>query len=122
MSRSLEISRITKGILITVIFSLILTFLLSLIYFFTSLQESSLHFVIIAGISVLFASFYVSFQSGSKGLFYGLVIGLGFFILSIIIHYLFYDNNYSLRVVLSKFIVSLSSGIIGGTIGAILKR
>jgi putative membrane protein (TIGR04086 family) len=122
MSRSLEISRVTKGILVTVILSFLLTLLLSLIYYFTSLHESPIHSIITAGISVLFASFYVSFQSGSRGLFYGLAIGLGFFLLSIIIYYLFYDSNPSWRIVLGKFSVCLASGIIGGTIGAILKR
>lgn len=122
MPKSFELSRVTKGILIAAIVSIVLTILLSLIYFFTSLQESLIYSFIIAGISVFAASFYVAVQTGTKGFFYGLTIGLGFFLFSIIIYYIFYDGNPSWKIVLEKFIFSIIPGTIGGTIGAILKR
>ncbi len=121
MSKSFEVSLAAKGILIAIIISLVLTFLLSLIYYFTSVQESMIYSLLTTGISVLAASFYISSRSGSKGLFYGLTIGIGFFILSIIIFYIFYIGNPSWLILLQKLLVSVLTGMIGGITGAILK-
>ncbi|NLI93660.1 MAG: TIGR04086 family membrane protein [Peptococcaceae bacterium] len=122
MGKSFEILRVCKGILIALLISFILTILLSAVYYFTSIQESTIHSLITAGISVLFASFYISYQSGSKGLIYGISIGVGYFILSIIIFYIFYEGNPSLIILGEKFLASLVAGGLGGTIGAIVKR
>lgn len=121
MSKSFDISHVTKGILMAVIIYFVLTLILSLIYYLTSISESLIHTLITAGFSVLVASFYVSFKTGSKGLFYGLTIGLGFFLLSIIIYYIFYDGNPSWKILLEKFLVSLVTGMLGGTVGSVLK-
>lgn len=122
MSKPFKAFLVTKGILIAVVISFILTLLLSLIYYFTSVQESSIHSMTIIGISIIAASFYTSLKSGSKGLIYGLFIGLGFFLLSLIVYYIFYESNPSWIILLEKNIISLSSGALGGTIGAVLKK
>lgn len=122
MSKSFETSLVTKGILITVIISFILTLVLGLVYFFTSIQNSGIHSIIIVGVSVLIASIYTAFRAGSKGLIYGVLIGLGFFLLSLVVYYIFYEGSPSWRILLEKCLVSLITGAIGGTIGAILKR
>jgi len=122
MAKSFEISRVFKGTLIALILSFVFTLLLGVIYHLTALQESIIHAFITAGISVLLASFFISFQSGSKGLIYGISIGLGFFIFSIILYYIFYDSSPSLLIVLEKALLSLLTGAVGGTVGAILKK
>jgi len=122
MSKSFEISLAAKGVAAALIISFILTLVLSLVYYFTSLQESALYSLLVAGVSVLAASFYFTFKAGSKGLIYGLTIGIGFFILSVIIFYIFYIGNPSWLVLLEKFVVSLITGIVGGTLGAVFKR
>lgn len=122
MPNSFRISLVTQGILIAAITSLILTLILSIIYYFSSVQESTLHSLICIAISVFSASVLVSYQAGSKGLIYGLSIGIGFFILSIIVYYIFYSGNPSWLFVLAKALVSLVAGALGGTIGAVLKR
>jgi len=122
MAKSLEISQVTKGILIAVIISFLLTLLLSLVYFFTSVQESLIHTLVISGISVIAASFYIAYRSGRKGLIYGLAIGFGFLVFSLIIYYIFYEGNPSWKILLEKGLVDLIAGALGGTIGAILKK
>ncbi|MGI6449732.1 MAG: TIGR04086 family membrane protein [Desulfitobacteriia bacterium] len=122
MSKSFKITNVLKGILIAVILSFVLTLLLSLIYHFTSLQESVVHSLVIAGVSILAASFYIAFHCGSKGLYYGLTIGFGFFLLNLAVYYIFYAGDPSWKMILSKLALSILAGSIGGTIGAILKR
>ncbi|NLM21367.1 MAG: TIGR04086 family membrane protein [Peptococcaceae bacterium] len=121
MSKSFDIAMAAKGILLAVFLSLLFTVVLGLIYYFTSIQESITASLVTAGLSVLVASLYISYKTGSKGLYYGLAIGIGFFLLSIIIFYIFYIGNPSWPILLLKFLVSLITGIFGGTIGAILK-
>lgn len=122
MAKSFEISQVSKGILIAVIISFLLTLLLSLVYFFTSVQESLIHTLVISGISVIIASFYIAHHSGRKGLIYGLAIGFGFLLFSIIIYYIFYEGNPSWKILLEKGSVDLVTGALGGTIGAVLKK
>ncbi|MGI5902023.1 MAG: TIGR04086 family membrane protein [Desulfitobacteriia bacterium] len=122
MSKSLEVTMILKGILIAAVVSLILTIFLSLIYYFTAVQESTNLSLLAAGLSVLSASFYISYRTGSKGLIYGLTIGAGFFILSLIVFFIFYPGNPTWIVMLKKLFISLLAGLIGGTAGALLKK
>jgi len=122
MSKSIEFSQTVKGIVTALILSLILTLLLSLVYFFTSFQENIIHSLFVSGLSVLIASFYISYQSGSRGLINGLLIGAGFFIISVIIFYIFYIDNPSWLILLEKLSVSLIAGIIGGIVGVIVRR
>lgn len=122
MPKSFKITLVTQGILIAAITSLILTLILSIIYFFSSIQESTLHSLVSIAISVFAATILVSYQAGSKGLVYGLAIGFGFFILSVIVYYIFYSGNPSWLFLLVKALVSIVAGILGGTLGAVLKR
>ena len=122
MPKSFHISLVTQGIVIAAITSLLLTLVLSIIYYFSSIQESTLHSLICIAISVFIGALFAANQAGSKGLIYGLSIGFGFFLLSVIVYYIFYEGNPSWWVILQKFLVSLIAGSLGGTIGAILKR
>lgn len=122
MAKSFPITRAAKGVLLAFAISLVFTLALSLVYFLTSLQESLIHTLIITGLSVLLASFTAAYRSGAKGLYYGLSIGIGFSLLSVIIYNIFYEGNFAWLIVLEKLIICLVSGIIGGTLGAVLKR
>ncbi len=122
MAKSFEIFQVSKGVLISVVCSFVLTLLLSVLYYFTDVQESLIHTLIISGLSVLIGSFYIAFQSGSKGLIYGLSVGFGFFLFSMLIYYIFYEGSPTLRILLEKLFVSMVTGALGGTLGAILKK
>ncbi|RNC29749.1 MAG: hypothetical protein AWM53_00367 [Candidatus Dichloromethanomonas elyunquensis] len=122
MGKSFKIFQVCKGILIALLISLVFTILLSIVYYFTLIQESLIHSLVISGLSILFASFYVSYQAGSKGLIYGLSIGFGFFLLSIVIYFIFYKGNPSAIILAEKAVVSLIAGALGGTVGVVIKR
>lgn len=122
MPKSFQISLVTQGIVIAAITSLLLTLILSIIYYFSSTQESSLHSLICIAISVFLGALIAANQAGSKGLIYGLAIGFGFFILSVLVYYIFYEGSPSWWVILQKALVSIVTGGLGGTVGAILKR
>ena len=122
MSKSFNITSVIKGVLIAVILSLGFNLMLSLVYYFTSLQESLIHSLIITALSVLTASFYVAYLSGSKGLFYGLTIGIGTFLMNLLIFNMFFVGDPTWKVVLLKMAFNVFPGAIGGSMGVILKR
>jgi len=122
MSKSFDVLMAIKGIILALFISLVLTIILGLIYYFTSLQESMTFTLATAGLSVLISSFYITYKIGSKGLIYGLIIGFGFFVLSIVIFYIFYIGNPTWPVLILKLLISLIAGMLGGTISAILKK
>jgi len=122
MSKSFDVLMAIKGIILALFISLVLTIILGLIYYFTSLQESMTFTLATAGLSVLISSFYITYKIGSKGLIYGLIIGFGFFVLSIVIFYIFYIGNPTWPVLILKLLISLIACMLGGTIGAILKK
>ncbi|UWG95607.1 TIGR04086 family membrane protein [Dehalobacter sp. DCM] len=122
MPKSFQLSLVAKGIVMAIVISFLLTIILSLLYFFTSLQESMLYSLLAAGIGVLAASIYISYQAGTKGIIYGLAIGIGFFLISIIIYYIFYTGEPSWKIILEKVLVTPIAGAVGGTVGAISRR
>lgn len=122
MPKSFQITLAAQGVIISAVLYLILTLFLGFIYYFTSLPESGYFSLIITGLSVLPAAFYICYRSGSRGLLYGLTIGLGFFLLSFVIYLIFYQNNSTMIIIAEKLFVSLLAGGLGGILGAILKR
>ncbi|RJE46726.1 MULTISPECIES: TIGR04086 family membrane protein [unclassified Dehalobacter] len=122
MSKPFQLSLVTKGIALSIIISFLLTVVLSLVYFFTSVQESVLYSLLTAGIGVFIASFYIAYQSGARGLLYGLAIGIGFFVVTILIYYIFYTGNPSWKILLEKVLISPISGAIGGSIGVLTRK
>jgi putative membrane protein (TIGR04086 family) len=122
MSKPFQLSLVTKGIALAIVISFLLTVVLSLVYFFTSVQESVLYSLLTAGIGVFIASFYIAYQSGARGLLYGLAIGIGFFVVTILIYYIFYTGDPSWKILLEKVLISPISGAIGGSIGVLTKK
>lgn len=122
MPKPFQILLVAKGVVIAAVISLILTIILSLVYYFTSVQESMLHSLLCLAIGITGASIYISFEAGSKGLIYGLAVGFGFFLISLIVHLIFYSNNPSWLILLEKMLISLAAGALGGTLGAFLKK
>ncbi|WP_368294427.1 TIGR04086 family membrane protein [Dehalobacter sp. TBBPA1] len=122
MSKPFQLSLVTKGIALAIVISFLLTVVLSLVYFFTSVQESFLYSLLAAGIGVLIASFYIAYQSGARGLLYGLAVGIGFFVVTLLIYYIFYAGDPSWKILLEKVLISPIAGAIGGSIGAVIKK
>ncbi|MEA4902812.1 TIGR04086 family membrane protein [Desulfitobacterium sp.] len=122
MPKSFKFSLVLKGILISALFALVLSLLFSLILAFTKIPESGLSFHFIFGISVFFGAALTSYQEGSKGLYYGLAVGLGFVIFLLLISAILASSSPVWLGLAEKSIISLICGAVGGIIGAILKR
>lgn len=122
MPKSFKFSLVLKGILISALFALVLSLLFSLILAFTKISESELSFHFIFGISVFFGAALTSYQEGSKGLYYGLAVGLGFVIFLLLISAILASSSPAWLGLAEKSIISLICGAVGGIIGAILKR
>jgi putative membrane protein (TIGR04086 family) len=122
MPKPFQILLVAKGIVIAAVITLVLTLILSLVYYFTSVQESMLHSFLCLAIGITSASIYTSLEAGSKGLIYGLAVGFGFFLITLIVHLVFYTDNPSWLVLIEKLLISLAAGALGGTLGALLKR
>lgn len=122
MPKSFKFSFVLKGILISALFALILSLFLSLILAFTSLPESTSSFSIIFGISVFLGAALTSYQAGTKGLYYGLTVGVGFVLFLLFISSILNSASPAWLKVGEKAIVSLICSAIGGIVGAIFKR
>ncbi|AHF06757.1 TIGR04086 family membrane protein [Desulfitobacterium metallireducens] len=122
MPKSFKLSLVVKGILISALFALILSLLFSLILTFTRIPESELSLRIIYGISVFFGAALTSYQSGTKGLYYGLAVGVGFILFLLLVSAILISSSPAWLGIGEKTVISLVWSAIGGVIGAILKR
>lgn len=122
MSKPFQFSLVIKGVLLSAIlalfFSLVLGFLLS----FTSFPESSLSMNVIFGVSIFIASFITAYQAGTRGIYYGLGVGLGFILIILILTAIFLNTSPSWIKLGEKTILALVSGGVGGIIGVLFNR
>lgn len=122
MTKSFQISLILKGIILAAVLAMIFSLVFGVLLSYTSLQESDLSINIILGSSVFIAGFLTAYQAGTKGVYYGLFVGLGFILLVLILSSVFWPNNPSWLKIAEKTIVALVSGGVGGIIGVLLPR
>jgi len=122
MAKSTKGVYILKGLLLTVLISFIAAVIMGLVYSFSPVLESHIHILVILAISVLLGSFYTTYNIGTKGLVYGLLVGFCFFLFSLIVYYIFSDSGSSLSIIIERLFICLITGAIGGTIGVISKR
>lgn len=122
MSKSFHVSLILKGILLATIFALLLSLVFGVLLSFTSLPESELAINIIVGASVFVAALVTAYKAGTKGLYYGLSVGLGFILLVLILSAIFWSGTPSWFKMAEKSIIALVSGGIGGIIGVLFPQ
>ena len=122
MFKSFQFSLILKGILLATILALLLTLSFGVLLSFTSFPESDLSINLIFGASILVAAFITAHQAGTKGLYYGLSVGLGFIVLVLILSAVFWSNSPSWLRMGEKTILALVSGGVGGIIGVLFHR
>jgi putative membrane protein (TIGR04086 family) len=116
---SINFTAIYKGTLVTLIASLFLSIIAGLIFYLTNLSENTLPWVAsaILCISVFAGSFFSASKVGFKGLYHGLGVGLLYFILVWIIAGLFLPSAIALGGFVSKLLLTLISGAVGGILG-----
>ncbi|MCR2042524.1 TIGR04086 family membrane protein [Anaerosalibacter massiliensis] len=110
---------ILKGIAISYIITIIMLTIVSLLLTYTSLKESSIPILstIIIIVSIALGAIYLTLKIGEKGWLNGAIIGILYFLILIILKKIFL-KEFGLNIYfISKLIISLITGIIGGMIG-----
>lgn len=116
-------SPLLSGVLFAVIWLAAGALLLSLLLHFSNMKESNLpqYSMFIHGLSAFAGGFVSGKRSGSKGWYYGGLLGLLYGIAILIIGFLAVDSSLSLHSALLLGIVLLT-GALGGMIGINIKR
>src|SRR5690554_6253669 len=121
--RSFRINLYLKGIVLAFLFSLLCFLILSIILSFTSISESIIKpaSYIVMIISIVIASGYVAQRVNKKGWIHGGVTGLVYILVLSIIG-LFTGGGFIFnQLLLSRIILRLVAGSIGGILGINLK-
>jgi putative membrane protein (TIGR04086 family) len=114
--------RITSPILSGLIYSLIMmaigTIITSLLLMFTNTQESSLTTLtyIIHGTSLFVGGWVGGKRAGSRGWYYGGMLGIMYSLLIIIVGFLAFDAGLNLQT-LQLIAITFSAGALGGILG-----
>lgn len=119
MSKSFHLSFILKGILLATILSLLMSLVFGVLLSYTSLPESDLSINIIFGVSIFLAALMTAHQAGTRGLYYGLSVGLGFILLVLILSTILWSDTPSWLKMAEKSIIALLAGGIGGILGVL---
>jgi len=122
MLKSFQFSLILKGILLASILAALMSLVFGILLSYTSLPESELSINIIFGTSIFVAAFITAYQAGTRGLYYGLAVGLGFIFLVLILSAIFWSDAPSWLKMGEKTILALVSGGIGGIIGVLFPQ
>lgn len=124
MDRKNNFMNIFKGIVISILITLVLLFLFSIILTYTSLGENVIPAVIIIAtvISILIGSSISTIKIKKNGILNGGIIGftyiLGIYLISSIVQTGFSLNTYSMIMI----ILSILAGMIGGIVGVNIKK
>ena len=119
MSKSFQLTLILKGILLATILALLMSLVFGVLLSFTSLPESDLTINIIFATSIFVGAFITAHQAGTRGLYNGLAVGLGFILLVFILSAIFWSDTPSWLRMGEKSIIALVSGGVGGIIGVL---
>ncbi|MFZ3102035.1 MAG: TIGR04086 family membrane protein [Desulfitobacteriaceae bacterium] len=122
MSNSFQVNLVLKGILMAIALALILSLGYGLLLSLSSIPESDLVINLIFSLSVFAAASIMSNKAGTKGLIYGLAIGLGFIILLLLLSAMFFSETVSMLRIGEKVIIALAAGGIGGIVGVVFRR
>jgi len=122
MSKSFQFSLILKGILLASILAMLMSLVFGVLLSFTSIPESVLSINIIFGTSIFIAALITAYKASTRGLYYGLAIGLGFILLVLILSSIFWSDTPSWLKMGEKTILALVSGGIGGIIGVLFPQ
>ncbi len=122
MSNSFQVNLVLKGILVAIALALILSLGYGLLLSLSSMPESDLVTNLIFSLSVFSAALIVAHKAGTKGLIYGLVIGLGFIIILLLLSAMLFSETISMLRIGEKVIFALAAGGIGGIAGVVFRR
>lgn len=107
-----------KETFLSVLFTIVLIFIISLLVTFTSLGENMIVPLVIGAVSfsLLICAYRISKNKKKKGILYGIGLGVTYMIILYIIS-IFIKFDFSLS---TNSLIMICAGIIGGAIGGIL--
>ncbi|MCL6477791.1 MAG: TIGR04086 family membrane protein [Peptococcaceae bacterium] len=116
---ALHLPAIIRGSAMALALSLIGILLLGITYHFTGLMESTLPLfaTVILLVSVFVGGFSASRQSGGKGLFHGLGVGMVIFLLIWVLMGVLLPAGVAFTPLMQKFFICLIGGSLGGIAG-----
>lgn len=108
-----------KGLLLSLIITIVLLMVFSLLLTFTSLREAKLALLnnIAMIISIVVGSIYVAIKIKENGWLNGGILGLVYFIIILLFNLLFLKSFDSKLIMTTKLLLSTIIGFIGGIIG-----
>lgn len=114
-----RIKYIFKGLMISFILTLIMILIFSLFLSFTSLRESKLPLFnnLVMIFSIVIGSIYVATKVKENGWLNGALIGLGYYIILTLLGLLFIKPFILDFITVSRLVIALITGVIGGMIG-----
>ena len=122
MARSFQFSLIVKGVLLASILAMFMSFVFGILLTYTSLPESELAINVIFGISTFIAALITAYRAGTRGLYHGLAVGLGFIVVVLILSSIFGSATPAWLKMGEKTILALVAGGIGGIIGVLFPQ
>jgi len=117
------IKHLFKALVLSYILTLILILIMSLLLTYTSLKESNIPLLntITMIVSISIGSIYIAIKIQEKGWLNGGILGVLYFLVLILLNFLFV-KPFTLDVFsITKFLIALATGIIGGVLGINLK-
>lgn len=118
-SPPLNLAAVIRGTLAAVIVSILGSAALGLVYYFTGLPEGTLPWVAagVFALGVFVGGGLAAQMAGSRGLFHGLAVAVAFFVISWLITGLLLPAPVLFPGMLSKFLLCLIAGALGGILG-----
>jgi putative membrane protein (TIGR04086 family) len=112
---------IFKGVLVSLIVSLICVLFLALASLSTEslLVENYARYIMVAVtvISIFIGSAYAAQRAGSAGLFIGMAVGAAYVLISLAIGLEITPDSVSFLVLANKFLAGIAAGALGGLVG-----
>jgi len=107
---------IISGITFTIILAILLILIVATVVYFSNLQEHSLYLLslLILVISVFLGGYRAAKRTGKKGLVTGGGVGLGFFLIILLITFFIVPETLSAWNILIRSIYCLLAGALGG--------
>lgn len=121
--RENNIKYMFKALVLSYILTFILVLIISFLLTYTSLKESNIPLLntIIMIISISVGSIYIAIKLEENGWLNGGILGILYFLILVFLNYLFVKPFTFDIFSISKFLISLITGIIGGVLGINLK-
>lgn len=112
-----------KSLVLSYIITLAMVLIMAIIFTYTPLKEKTIPLfnTIIMIISITLGAIYLTLKIGEKGWLNGGIVGIGYYIILILLNIVFLKNHKIDIYTTSKLLISLITGIIGGMIGINLK-